>query len=109
LPVYEYRCKSGHEYEKTEGFSAPARQKCPNCGARSQRMISLPAVIFKGSGFYHTDHGRGSTRNGGSTNTSDSSDSSASTAATSSSDDHSHGPGSHSHDTASKTEAAAAD
>jgi putative FmdB family regulatory protein len=62
LPVYEYRCSKGHEYEKTEGFSAPTEQKCMNCGARARRVISRPAVIFKGSGFYSTDnrgsHGR---------------------------------------------------
>jgi putative FmdB family regulatory protein len=55
LPVYEYRCNKGHEYERTEGFSAPSRQKC-ECGATAQRLISRPAVIFKGSGFYSTDN-----------------------------------------------------
>ena len=59
LPVYEYRCTKGHTYEKTEGFSAPATQKCTQCGARARRQISMPAVIFKGSGFYSTDN-RGS-------------------------------------------------
>jgi putative FmdB family regulatory protein len=56
LPVYEYKCTKGHVYEKTESFSAPARQKCMTCGATSKRQISMPAVIFKGSGFYSTDN-----------------------------------------------------
>ena len=59
MPVYEYRCTKGHTYEKTEGFSAPVTQKCTQCSARARRQISMPAVIFKGSGFYSTDN-RGS-------------------------------------------------
>lgn len=56
LPVYEYRCSGGHGYEKTEGFDAPAVQACPRCGAEARRQISVPAVIFKGPGFYSTDN-----------------------------------------------------
>jgi len=71
LPVYEYLCTKGHTYEKTEGFSAPVAQKCTQCGARARRQISMPAVIFKGSGFYSTDN-RGSAppSNGGESSTS---------------------------------------
>jgi putative FmdB family regulatory protein len=56
LPVYEYRCTKGHRYEKTEGFDAPSSQKCIRCGGQARRQISMPAVIFKGSGFYSTDN-----------------------------------------------------
>ncbi len=56
MPVYEYRCGTGHRYEKTEGFDAPVAQSCLTCGAPARRQISLPAVIFKGSGFYSTDN-----------------------------------------------------
>lgn len=56
MPVYEYKCTKGHVYEKTEGFNAPAKQKCLRCGATAKRQISMPAVIFKGSGFYSTDN-----------------------------------------------------
>ncbi len=67
MPVYEYLCTKGHAYEKTEGFSAPATQKCTQCTARARRQISMPAVIFKGSGFYSTDNrGSGPPNNGGS-------------------------------------------
>ena len=65
MPVYEYRCSKGHTYEKTESFSAPSAQKCTRCSARAKRQISMPAVIFKGSGFYSTDN-RGSSSSGGS-------------------------------------------
>ena len=68
MPIYEYRCANGHQYEKAEGFDAPSRQKCPTCGGRAQRLISLPAVVFKGSGFYSTDNRKGyASGNGGST------------------------------------------
>ena len=60
MPVYEYECTKGHSYEKTEGFDAPTRQKCVKCGSSAQRQISMPAVIFKGSGFYSTDNRKGS-------------------------------------------------
>ncbi len=56
MPIYEYRCPKGHTYEKTESFSAPSTQKCTQCNARARRQISMPAVIFKGSGFYSTDN-----------------------------------------------------
>lgn len=63
MPVYEYRCASGHHYEKTEGFDAPREQPCTVCGTMARRQISLPAVIFKGPGFYSTDN-RSERRNG---------------------------------------------
>lgn len=57
MPTYEYLCAScGKRYDKREGFDAPARQKCQNCGkATAQRVLHAPPVVFKGSGFYKTD------------------------------------------------------
>ena len=60
MPTYEYHCTKGHGYEKQEGFDAPARQKCMKCGSVARRQISMPAVIFKGAGFYSTDNRKGS-------------------------------------------------
>ena len=67
MPIYEYQCSKGHEYERAEGFDAPTEQRCPKCGGSSRRLISMPAVIFKGSGFYSTDNRKGQAGdNGGS-------------------------------------------
>ena len=77
MPVYEYRCTKGNNYEKTEGFSAPVTQKCLQCSARARRQISMPAVIFKGSGFYSTDN-RGSAPSSDGGSSSDSASSSTS-------------------------------
>jgi putative FmdB family regulatory protein len=57
LPLYEYRCKScGHQFEKIQSFSAPDEKECPLCHGELERLISAPAIQFKGSGFYSTDY-----------------------------------------------------
>lgn len=106
LPVYEYRCTSGHRYEKTEGFDAPSRQQCRDCRAEARRQISLPAVIFKGSGFYSTDNRKSGGRRNGAPALSESSESSKS----SNGNGHAHDDGAgHSNGADTKVEAAAAD
>ncbi len=57
MPLYEYRCKAcGHRFEKIQSFSAPDEKECPACRGEVERLISAPAVQFKGSGFYSTDY-----------------------------------------------------
>jgi len=57
MPLYEYRCKAcGHRFEKIQTFSAPDEKECPACQGEVERLISAPAVQFKGSGFYSTDY-----------------------------------------------------
>jgi putative FmdB family regulatory protein len=55
VPKYDYRCSAGHIYEKREGFDAPAEQDCQVCGAQARRVLTPPAIVFKGSGWYVTD------------------------------------------------------
>ena len=58
MPLYEYRCAAGHRYEKIQSFSAPEQLECPKCGLIGERLLSAPAIQFKGSGFYLTDYGK---------------------------------------------------
>ena len=55
MPKYDYRCSAGHLYEKREGFDAPAQQPCQVCGEQARRVLTPPAIVFKGSGWYVTD------------------------------------------------------
>ena len=56
MPKYDYRCSAcGHLYEKREGFDAPSVQDCPECGGMARRVLTPPAIVFKGSGWYVTD------------------------------------------------------
>jgi putative FmdB family regulatory protein len=61
MPTYEYRCPSGHEFEKfyRKISDAGAEVPCPQCGRIAERKISAGAgLVFKGSGFYITDYGK---------------------------------------------------
>jgi putative FmdB family regulatory protein len=60
LPLYEYQCKKcGHRFEKIQTFSAPEIKECPVCGSEVEKLISAPAIQFKGSGWYVSDYGKG--------------------------------------------------
>ena len=57
MPLYEYRClKCGHQFEKIQSFSAPDEKECPVCKGEVERLISAPAIQFKGAGWYVTDY-----------------------------------------------------
>ncbi len=59
MPLYEYECmECGIHFEKLQRFGDPAPEVCPNGHRRVHRLLSQPAIIFKGSGFYATDSGR---------------------------------------------------
>ena len=58
MPIYEYRCENGHEFEAFQSMSEDPISKCLECSAPAQRVLSAPAVHFKGSGFYTTDYAR---------------------------------------------------
>jgi putative FmdB family regulatory protein len=61
VPLYEYQCKQcQHRFEKIQSFSAPEEKVCPECGGEVERLISAPAIQFKGAGWYVNDYaGRG--------------------------------------------------
>jgi len=57
VPLYEYRCNDcGHQFEKIQSFSAPEEKECPVCHGPVERLISAPAIQFKGSGWYVNDY-----------------------------------------------------
>ena len=57
MPIYEYRCDNSHEFDVFQRMSDDALTECQVCGAPARRVLSAPAVHFKGSGFYSTDYG----------------------------------------------------
>jgi putative FmdB family regulatory protein len=59
MPLYEYQCtKCKHRFEKIQKFSDPDVKKCPECGGKVEKLLSAPAVQFKGSGWYVTDYAK---------------------------------------------------
>jgi putative FmdB family regulatory protein len=59
LPLYEYACvQCGQHIEKIQKFSDPPLTKCEKCGGRLKKLLSSPAIQFKGSGWYVTDYAR---------------------------------------------------
>ncbi len=58
MPVYTYRCEScGIRFEQSQKFSDPPLNRCPECGKKTLRKVYQPVgIVFKGSGFYATDH-----------------------------------------------------
>jgi putative FmdB family regulatory protein len=58
MPVYAYRCGScGVQFERHQTFSEPTLKVCPECRKKAlKRVISPVRIVFKGSGFYSTDH-----------------------------------------------------
>jgi putative FmdB family regulatory protein len=56
MPIYDYRCDHcGHVFSAVQSFNDEALGKCPNCGKTPRRLLSTPAIVFKGSGWYKTD------------------------------------------------------
>jgi putative FmdB family regulatory protein len=59
VPLYEYECrKCHHRFEVIQSVSDKPIRKCPNCKKGTvQKLLSSPALRFKGSGWYVTDYG----------------------------------------------------
>jgi putative FmdB family regulatory protein len=59
MPIYEYEClECGLHFDKLQRFGEPGPETCPRGHERIHRLLSQPAIIFKGSGFYVTDNRR---------------------------------------------------
>lgn len=57
MPIYEYLCQvCAHRFEVRQKFSDPPVETCVRCGKSVNRLISAPAIMFKGSGWYVTDY-----------------------------------------------------
>ncbi len=60
MPIYEYQCDAcGVRFEQIQKFSDPPLDTCTSCGAGPvRRLLSSPAIQFKGAGWYVTDYAR---------------------------------------------------
>lgn len=65
MPIYEYKCDNGHVFDVLQKMADEPLTECVECGAPAVRVLTAPAVHFKGSGFYNTDYGK---RKGGGSN-----------------------------------------
>jgi putative FmdB family regulatory protein len=58
LPLYEYECPKDGTFERMQKFSDPPVTACPVCGGPVEKLLSAPAIQFKGTGWYITDYAR---------------------------------------------------
>ena len=57
MPIYEYQCtKCNDRTEVIQKFTDPPYAACEKCGGEVKKLMSAPAIQFKGSGFYKTDY-----------------------------------------------------
>ena len=63
MPIYEYQCNDCRERQEViQAISDPPPEHCPKCGGSMKKLISSPAIQFKGSGFYKTDYASASSK-----------------------------------------------
>lgn len=68
MPLYEYKCTQCHRHtEKIQKFSDPEITVCPHCGGHLNRVLSAPAVSFKGGGWYADGYGNAKPKSSGET------------------------------------------
>lgn len=59
MPTYQYLCRDcDHEFEAVQSMRDDPLTVCPSCGGTLRKVYAPPAISFKGSGFYATDHGK---------------------------------------------------
>jgi putative FmdB family regulatory protein len=76
MPLYEYQCEACRQrFEVIRKFSDPELEECTRCGKGPvRRLLSSPAIQFKGSGWYITDYSQKGKSNSESTGTSSGTD-----------------------------------
>jgi putative FmdB family regulatory protein len=68
MPLYEYQCdQCAHRFEVIQKYSDAPIDVCPKCGGPVKKLLSSPAIQFKGTGWYITDYARSGKSDGGST------------------------------------------
>lgn len=87
MPLYEYRRPDGTTFDVLQKFSEDALTHDPETGEPVVRVLSAPAIHFKGSGFHNTDYGTKKRPVGGSSDNGSSSDGGSSGSGSSSSSD----------------------
>ncbi len=59
MPLYEYKCdQCGETFEVIQRFSDPPVETCRSCGGPVHKVLSAPAIQFKGTGWYVTDYAK---------------------------------------------------
>jgi len=59
MPLYEYECfLCQHRFERIRRVADASSVSCPACGGTVRRLLGVPALQFKGSGWYVTDYGK---------------------------------------------------
>ena len=58
MPIYAYRCENcGVQFERQQSFQDAPLKTCPECRKKALKKVIAPVgIVFKGSGFYSTDH-----------------------------------------------------
>jgi putative FmdB family regulatory protein len=70
MPLYEYECTTCHKHtEKIQKFSDPEITICPHCGGHLERVVSAPAISFKGGGWYADGYGNAKPKSSGDSST----------------------------------------
>ncbi len=70
MPLYEYECTACHQHtEKIQKFSDPEITVCPHCGGALERVLSAPAISFKGGGWYADGYGNAKPKSTGASET----------------------------------------
>ena len=63
MPIYEFECKKCKAHSEVfQKLNDKQPTKCPKCGGKLERLVSAPAIQFKGSGWYVTDYSNKATK-----------------------------------------------